>query len=51
MSGPWLKSGDGGAMKEMLFITVFSTFLSGATENMVITYFTFRAKYCKIYMS
>jgi hypothetical protein len=51
MSGPWLRSGEGGATKEMLLIKLVTRFLSGATENMGIKLFTFRAKKCKIYMS
>jgi hypothetical protein len=44
MSRPWLRGGEGGAMKEMLFITLFSKFLSGATENIGIKYFNFTQK-------
>jgi hypothetical protein len=51
MSGPWVRSGEGGAMKEMLFIKLATKLLSGATENMGIKHFTFRAKMCKICMS
>jgi hypothetical protein len=51
MSGPWLRIGEGGAMKEMLFSKLVTKFLSGATENVGIKHFTLRAKKCKIYMS
>jgi len=51
MSGPWVRSGEGGAMNEMLFSNEFNKVLSEATENMGIKRFTFRAKMCKICMS
>jgi hypothetical protein len=51
MSGPWLRSGEGGATKEMLFIKLVTTISWGATENMGIKHLTFRAKNCKIYIS
>ena len=50
MSQPWLRIGEGGAMKEM-FIALFSKILSGATENIGIKYFKFRAKNPKIFVS
>jgi hypothetical protein len=40
MSGPWLRRGDGGDMKEILFIQLVSTVLSGATENTRFQHFT-----------
>jgi hypothetical protein len=43
MSGPWLRRGEGGEMKEMLFIQLVTTFPVGTTENMEFKCFTLKA--------
>jgi hypothetical protein len=44
MSGPWLRRGEGGEMKETLFIQLVTTSLVGATESMEFKRFTIKAK-------
>jgi hypothetical protein len=46
MSAPWLRRGEGGDMKEILFIQLVRTVVSGATENTRFQHFTLNTNIC-----
>jgi hypothetical protein len=45
ISGPWLRIGEGGVAKEMLFTQLVRTLVSGPTENTRFHHFTLKANY------